>query len=87
MAKISGVTEPVKAASLLSGEEGLTTIILHAERMSVARAVAAVRNLHRFMVTEGGRPDDPTADFEGVKVPAGIPKPLSESNRLHLFQM
>lgn len=45
---------------------------------SVARAVAAVRNLHRFMVTEGGRFDDPTADFEGVKVPAGIPKPLSE---------
>ena len=32
--------EPVKAASLLSGEEGQTTIILHAERMSVARAVA-----------------------------------------------
>lgn len=40
LAKISGVTEPVKAASLLSGEEGQTTIILHAERMSVARAVA-----------------------------------------------
>ncbi len=24
------------------------------------------------------RPDDPTADVEGVKVPAGIPKPLTE---------
>ncbi|WP_291429644.1 DEAD/DEAH box helicase [Deinococcus sp.] len=42
LAKISGVTEPVKAASLLSGEEGQTTIILHAERMSVARAVAVL---------------------------------------------
>ncbi|MBB5235090.1 DEAD/DEAH box helicase [Deinococcus budaensis] len=42
LAKISGVSEPVKAASLLSGEEGLTTIILHAERMSVARAVAVI---------------------------------------------
>ncbi|MVN86014.1 DEAD/DEAH box helicase [Deinococcus sp. HMF7620] len=40
LAKISGVTEPVKAASLLSGEEGLTTILLNADRMSVARAVA-----------------------------------------------
>ncbi|GMA17549.1 DEAD/DEAH box helicase [Deinococcus metallilatus] len=40
LAKISGVTEPVKAASLLSGEEGLTTIILHGERLSVPRTVA-----------------------------------------------
>ena len=28
LAKISGVTEPAKAASLLSGEEGLTTILI-----------------------------------------------------------
>ncbi|MFC4426070.1 DEAD/DEAH box RNA helicase [Deinococcus navajonensis] len=40
LAKISGVTEPVKAASLLSGEEGQTTLILHGERMSIARTVA-----------------------------------------------
>lgn len=40
LAKISGVTEPVKAASLLSGEEGLTTLILHGERLSVPRTVA-----------------------------------------------
>ncbi|ACO46651.1 DEAD/DEAH box helicase [Deinococcus deserti] len=40
LAKISGVTEPTKAASLLSGEEGLTTLILHGERMSIARTVA-----------------------------------------------
>jgi integrase/recombinase XerD len=45
---------------------------------SVARQMAAVRNLHRFMVAEGLRTDDPTADLDGVKVPAGIPKPLSE---------
>ena len=30
------------------------------------------------MVVEGERPDDPTADLEGVRVPAGIPKPLAE---------
>ncbi|MFM8562434.1 MAG: site-specific tyrosine recombinase [Acidimicrobiia bacterium] len=45
---------------------------------SVARLMAAVRTFHRFMVDEGVRTDDPTADFEGIKVPAGIPKPLAE---------
>lgn len=42
LAKISGVSEPVKAASLLSGEEGLTTLILHGERLSIARTVAVL---------------------------------------------
>ncbi|MEY2444622.1 MAG: integrase/recombinase XerD [Ilumatobacteraceae bacterium] len=45
---------------------------------SVARQVAALRMLHRFLAEEGIRPDDPTADIEGVRVPAGIPHPLSE---------
>jgi integrase/recombinase XerD len=40
--------------------------------------MAAIRMLHRFMTAEGMRNDDPTADFDGIKVPAGIPKPLSE---------
>ena len=47
---------------------------------SVARQMAAIRNLHRFMVAEGMRKDDPTADVDGVRVPAGIPKPLSEED-------
>jgi integrase/recombinase XerD len=46
---------------------------------SVARQLAAVRTLHRYLVTEGERADDPTADLEGVRVPAGLPKPLSEA--------
>lgn len=33
--------------------------------------------LHRFMLEEGLRADDPTADVEGVRVPAGIPHPLT----------
>ena len=45
---------------------------------SVARQLAAIRMLHRFLAEEGMRPDDPTADIEGVRVPAGIPHPLSE---------
>ena len=46
---------------------------------SVARQLAAVRMLHRFLAEEGIRVDDPTADVEGVRVPAGIPHPLSEA--------
>jgi integrase/recombinase XerD len=46
---------------------------------SVARQLAAVRTLHRYLLTEGERSDDPTADVEGVRVPAGLPKPLSEA--------
>ena len=46
---------------------------------SVARQVAAIRMLHRFLAEEGIRPDDPSADVEGIRVPAGIPHPLSEA--------
>ena len=46
---------------------------------TVARQLAAIRMLHRFLAEEQLRRDDPTADVEGVKVPAGIPKPLSEA--------
>jgi integrase/recombinase XerD len=45
---------------------------------SVARQVAAIRMLHRFLAEEGMRRDDPTVDIEGIRVPAGIPHPLSE---------
>lgn len=45
---------------------------------STARALAAVRQLHRFMSEESLRADDPTADVEAPRVPAGIPHPLSE---------
>ena len=46
---------------------------------SVARQLAAIRMLHRYLAVEGERPDDPTARLEGVKVPSGIPKPLTEA--------
>jgi integrase/recombinase XerD len=45
---------------------------------SVARQIAAIRMLHRYLATEQHRPDDPTARLDGVKVPSGIPKPLTE---------
>ena len=45
---------------------------------SVARQIAAIRMLHRFLAEEGIRRDDPTVDVEGIRVPAGIPHPLTE---------
>ena len=53
---------------------------------SVARQLAAIRMLHRFMVEEGVRTDDPSADVEGVRVPAGIPHPLSEEQVIALLE-
>ncbi len=45
---------------------------------SIARQIAAIRMLHRYLATEQMRPDDPTARLDGVRVPSGIPKPLTE---------
>jgi len=45
---------------------------------SIARQIAAIRMLHRYLAVEQYRPDDPTARLDGVKVPSGIPKPLTE---------
>ncbi len=53
---------------------------------SVARELAAVRMLHRFLVEESIRPDDPTADLDGVRVPAGLPKPLTEDEVVSLIE-
>lgn len=46
---------------------------------SIARRLAAIRMFFRFLVTEGHRSDNPAADTEGVRVPSGVPKPLTEA--------
>ncbi|MGB0112090.1 MAG: tyrosine recombinase, partial [Ilumatobacteraceae bacterium] len=46
---------------------------------SIARQLAAIRMLHRYLSVEGERRDDPAGELEGVRVPAGIPKPLTEA--------
>lgn len=53
---------------------------------SIARGLAVVRSLHRFMVTEGERPDDPAADRDGVRVPAGLPRQLDQDEVLRLLE-
>jgi integrase/recombinase XerD len=45
---------------------------------TVARAVVAARSLHRFLAEEGRLPSDAGADVEAPRVPAGLPKALSE---------
>jgi integrase/recombinase XerD len=51
---------------------------------TIARQLAAVRSLHRFLVDEERRGDDPSVDVESVRIPAAIPKALGEHdvNRL-----
>ena len=44
---------------------------------STARRLAAIRMLHMFLVAEDARVDNPTSRIEGVRVPSGVPKPLS----------
>jgi integrase/recombinase XerD len=45
---------------------------------SVARALVAVRSLHRFCEDEGLTVDNPAEDVERPRVPSGLPKALSE---------
>jgi integrase/recombinase XerD len=45
---------------------------------TVARAVVAVRSLHRFLADEGRATTDPGARVDAPRVPAGLPKALSE---------
>ncbi len=46
---------------------------------SIARTLVAVRSFHRFCVDEGLSTDDPAQDVRAPKVPAGIPKALTEA--------
>lgn len=45
---------------------------------SVARALVAVRGLHRFCLDEGQADGDPTGDVGPPRVPIGLPKALDE---------
>jgi integrase/recombinase XerD len=52
---------------------------------SVARALVAVRSLHRFLVQEAGAPGDPTVDVRPPPLPQSLPKALSEEEVLSLL--
>jgi len=84
---LTGYNEWLRAndATLGTVSRGQLDLFVQARRASgaaassVARQLAAIRMLHRFLSEEGLRPDDPSADVEGVRVPAGIPHPLTEA--------
>jgi integrase/recombinase XerD len=66
------------------GQRDLTAYVEHVRRLgkasaSVARAVVAVRNLHRFLASEGLTEVDPGADLETPRVPQRLPKALTEA--------
>jgi integrase/recombinase XerD len=69
---LRGVTEPVVEAYVaqLRGNGR--------KPASVARALVAVRSLHRFLLDEGTADVDPTGDIDGPRVPQGVPKALTE---------
>lgn len=52
---------------------------------SVARALVSVRTLHRFLEDEGHAATNPAGDVARPKVPAGLPKALSEPEVLSLL--
>jgi integrase/recombinase XerD len=52
---------------------------------SIARALVAVRGLHRFLAEEGDVEGDPGADVASPRVPRGLPKALTEEEVMRLI--
>ena len=76
---LSGHKSDVSSCGVADIEAFLAArIAAGAAKSSLARQFSAVRMLHRFMVEEQLRSDDPSAMAEGISKPAGIPKPLTE---------
>lgn len=53
---------------------------------TIARSLVPVRSLHRFLVDEGLRDDDPGAELDVPRAPAGLPKALSEAEVERLIE-
>jgi integrase/recombinase XerD len=46
---------------------------------TVARRLSAIRQLHRFLYLEGGRPDDPTQTVDGPRRQRPLPRQLDQA--------
>lgn len=75
--ELVGVTVDQCAASDLDSFVGMLRSQGRSAK-TIARQLAAVRTFFKFAVAENLRADDPTAIIDGVSVPSGIPKALSE---------
>lgn len=65
-----------------AGDDDVEAFIRHLQgsgeaSASTARRLAAVRMLHAYLVEEDVRANNPASGIEGVRVPVGVPKPLS----------
>ncbi len=76
---VTEVTEPVV--------EDYVAFLRAARRApsSVARALVAVRSLHRFLEDEGDVEGNPAEEVGPPRIPAGLPKALSEAEVLGLL--
>jgi len=72
-----------RSAVVVSADEGDVLAFVHVligeglAPASVTRTLVAVRGLHRFLVAEEMRPDDPATEVEMPRVPRGLPKALT----------
>ncbi len=55
-------------------------------KSTVARSVVVVRSLHRFLAAEGLTDHDATAQLETPRVPAGLPKAITEAQVERLLE-
>jgi integrase/recombinase XerD len=91
---LSAYAEFVHGRGVALGDvtEPLVNDYLHFQRAqgrapsSVARAMVAVRALHRFLVDEGYAGADPAGDVGAPRVPQGLPKALSEEEVERLLE-
>jgi integrase/recombinase XerD len=78
---LSGRGVSVRDAGPLVVEDYLAFMAASGRReTSNARALAAIRGVHRFCVDERGAGRDPTEGLSGPRLPQGIPKALSEAD-------
>lgn len=81
-----------RGVSVLSAGEDDVVAFLNERRSAglatstVTRGMVAVRSLHRFMVAEDIRADDPTGQVELPRVPRGLPKALNEDEVTMLIE-
>jgi len=82
LADYSGFLTERGVALLAAGPADVRDFLVDLQRRglrptSAARRLSAVRQLHRFLYTEGRRADDPTSAVAGPKRGRGLPKVLS----------
>ncbi len=90
---LSGYEEFLSARRLAPGDVTESVVVdylafLEAQGLAPSsrkRAAVAVRGLHRFLADERGAACDPTESIETPRVPAGVPKALSEEEVTRLL--